>query len=156
MEATDKQPEVIGRQIRAVEGLTDLRDVMLCQNSLHESCRMGRHIVLMKLICFLGHCECNGHTVHKLSHRRLTANILAPTEKRMHSKMPCERFSRYPKWLNTFRTALIFVSVAHFCNLFVYVVYLCLYVICVYRTRLSFICTRSLCLYYLSLAYLCL
>jgi len=26
---------------------------------------MGRHIVMMKLIYSLGHCECDGHTVHK-------------------------------------------------------------------------------------------
>jgi hypothetical protein len=58
----------------AVEGLIDLGDVMLCQKSLHESCRMGRHIVMMKLICSLSHFECDGHTVHKLSQRRLAAN----------------------------------------------------------------------------------
>jgi hypothetical protein len=43
-------------------GVTDQGDVMLCQKSLHESCRMGRRIVMMKLICSLGHCECDGHT----------------------------------------------------------------------------------------------
>jgi hypothetical protein len=32
----------------------------------------------MKLICSLGHCECDGHTVHKLSQRLLTADWLAP------------------------------------------------------------------------------
>jgi hypothetical protein len=57
----------------AVEGLTDLGDVMFCQKNLYESCRMGRCIVVMKLIYLLGHCECDGHTVHKLSQRRLTA-----------------------------------------------------------------------------------
>jgi len=56
----------------AVRGLTDLDDVMLCQKKrLYESCRMG--IVVMKMICSLGHCECDGHTVHKLSQRRPTA-----------------------------------------------------------------------------------
>ena len=63
---------------------------MLCQKSLPESCRMGRHIVVMKLICSFGHCECDGHTVHKLSQRRLTADWLAPRESdcsRMHSKV---------------------------------------------------------------------
>jgi hypothetical protein len=34
---------------------------------LHKNCRMGRCIVVMKLICSLCHCECDGHTVHKLS-----------------------------------------------------------------------------------------
>jgi len=55
-------------------GLTDLGDMMLCQKSLHESCRMGRRVVVMTLICSLSHCECEGHTVHKLSQRRLTAD----------------------------------------------------------------------------------
>jgi len=32
------------------------------------------------LICSLDHCECNGHAVHKLSHWRLTANLLVPRE----------------------------------------------------------------------------
>ena len=55
-------------------GLTDKGDVTLCQKSLHESCRMGRNVVVMKLNCSLGHSECDGHTVHKLSQRRLTAD----------------------------------------------------------------------------------
>jgi len=47
-----EKPEVTGSQIWAVGGLTDLGDVMLFQKkkSLHESCRMGRVIVVMKLI----------------------------------------------------------------------------------------------------------
>jgi hypothetical protein len=56
---------------------------------------MERRIVVMKLICSLGHCECDGHTVHKLSQRRLTADWLAPRESdcsRMHSKVS-------PDWL---------------------------------------------------------
>ena len=55
-------------------GLTDLGDVLFYQKSLHESCRMGRRIVVMKLIFSLGHCEYDGHTVHKLSQRLLTAD----------------------------------------------------------------------------------
>ena len=42
------------------------------------------------LICSLGHRECDGHTVHKLSQRRLTADWLAPREddcSRMQSKI---------------------------------------------------------------------
>jgi hypothetical protein len=54
--------------------LTDLGDAMLCQESLHESCQMGRRIVVMQLICSLGHFECDGHTVHNLRQRRLTAD----------------------------------------------------------------------------------
>jgi hypothetical protein len=57
----------------AVGVLKDLDDVVLCQNKLHESCRIDRRNVMMKLICSLGHCECDGHTAHKLSQRRLTA-----------------------------------------------------------------------------------
>jgi hypothetical protein len=55
-------------------GLIELGDVMLCRKSPHENCRMGRRIVVMMLISSLGHCECDGHTVHKLSQRRLTAD----------------------------------------------------------------------------------
>ena len=55
------------------------RDV-LPKKSMHDSCRMGRRIVVMKLICSLGHCECDGHPVHKLSQMRLTADWLAPRE----------------------------------------------------------------------------
>jgi hypothetical protein len=40
---------------------------MVCQESLQESCRMGRRIVVMKLIYSLGYCECASHTIHKLS-----------------------------------------------------------------------------------------
>jgi len=47
---------------------------------LHESWRMGRRIVVMKLIFSLGHCGYDGHTIHKLSQRRLTADWLAPRE----------------------------------------------------------------------------
>jgi len=54
--------------------LTDLGDVMLCQESLHESCRMDRCIVAVKLNCSLGHCESNSHTAHKLSQQLLTAD----------------------------------------------------------------------------------
>jgi hypothetical protein len=37
-------------------------DVMLCQKRLQEGCRMGRRIVVMKLICSLGRCECDAVT----------------------------------------------------------------------------------------------
>jgi hypothetical protein len=47
---------------------------MLGQKSLLKGCRMGRHIVVMKLIGSLIHFECNGHTVHKLSQQHLTAD----------------------------------------------------------------------------------
>jgi hypothetical protein len=35
---------------------------------------MGKRIVVMKLICSLGHCEYDDHTVHKLRQRRLAAD----------------------------------------------------------------------------------
>ena len=87
----------------------------------HKSCRMSRRIVVMKLICSLGHCECDGHTARYLSQRRLTANWLGPRENdctRMHSKVSSDclssyikatrvRFSRYSKWLDTLRTHLV-------------------------------------------------
>ena len=49
------KPDIVGSQIWAVGGLTDLGYVMLCQESLQESCRMDKRIVEMKLNCSLGH-----------------------------------------------------------------------------------------------------
>ena len=74
------------------------------KKSLHESCRMGRRIVMMKLICLLDHCECDGHTVHKLSHLCLTADWLVPWESncsRIHSKVFSDWLPSYikPTWL---------------------------------------------------------
>jgi len=79
---------------------------------------MDRHIVVMKPICSLGHCECDSHTIHKLSQRRLTADLLSPRD--VHdsavrspltgcqvTSRPRDRFSRYPKWTDTFRTGLV-------------------------------------------------
>ena len=76
--------------------------VMRCfaKKSLYESCRMGRRFFMMKLICSLGHCECDRHTVHKLSQRRLTADWLAPQESdclRMHSKVSSDWLPSYIK-----------------------------------------------------------
>jgi hypothetical protein len=53
----EKKPEVAGSQIWAVGGLTNLGDVMLCQKRPHKRCRMGRCIVVMKLICLLCHFD---------------------------------------------------------------------------------------------------
>jgi len=95
-----EKPEVAGSQILAVGGLTDLDDVMLWHKNLHKSLRMGRRIVVMKLICSLGHCECDGHTVHKLSQWRLTADWLAPRESdcsRMRSKVSSDWLPSYIK-----------------------------------------------------------
>jgi len=70
-----EKPEFAGSQTYAVGVLTDLDDVLFCQKkTLPESCRMDRRTVVMKLISSLGHCEGDGHTAHKLSQRRLTAD----------------------------------------------------------------------------------
>ena len=70
------------------------------KKSLQESCITGRRIVVMKLICSLGHCECDDHTVNKLSKRRLTADWLAQRESdcsRMHSKVSSDCLLSYIK-----------------------------------------------------------
>jgi len=72
----------------------------LPKKSLHERCRMGRHIVVMKLICSLSHCECDGHTVHKLSQWHLTADWLALRESdcsQMCSKVSSDWLPSYIK-----------------------------------------------------------
>jgi hypothetical protein len=85
-------------------GLTDLGDVMLCsppppqKKSLHECCGMGRRIIVMKLICSLGHCKYDGHTIHKLSRWRLTADCLAPQDNdcsRMNSEVSSDWLPSY-------------------------------------------------------------
>jgi len=88
------------------KGLTDLGDVMLSQESLHENCRLCRCIAVMKLICSLGHFECDGHTAHKLSQRCLTADWLDPRDSdcsRMCSKV-C--FDWLPSNIKATRTVL--------------------------------------------------
>jgi len=92
--------KVTGSQIWAVGVLTDLGDAVSCHKSLHMSCRMGRCIDVDSLICSLGHCECDGHTVHKLSQQRLTADLLAPRESDcswMHSKVSSDWLPSYIK-----------------------------------------------------------
>ena len=100
-------------------GMTDLGDVMLCPKSLHESCRMGRRIVMM-LICSLGHCECVGHTVHKLNQRCLTADWPAPREgdcSQKHSKVSSDWLPSYvmATWpvLEIFKMAGYFLDSPH-------------------------------------------
>ena len=92
-----EKPEVAGSQIWDVGVLTDLGDAMFCQKCLHESCRMGRCIVMMKMICSLGHCECDCYTILKLSQRCLT-NWLNPWENdcsQMHSKVSSDWLPSY-------------------------------------------------------------
>jgi len=92
---------------------------MLCQKSRHESCIMGRCSVVMKLICSLGHCECDHYTVHKLSQRHLTADLLAPREtdfSRMHSKVSSDWL---PSYIKATRSVLeIFKLVGYFLDSF--------------------------------------
>jgi hypothetical protein len=81
--------EVAGSQILDAEVLTDLDDAIFClKKSLYESCRMGRCIDANSLICPLVYCNCDGHTVHKLSQRRLTADLLAPKTVTQRSDEP--------------------------------------------------------------------
>ena len=52
----------------------------------------------MKLISSFGHSECDGHTVHQLSQRRLTADWLAPRESycsRVYSRISSDWVPRY-------------------------------------------------------------
>jgi hypothetical protein len=54
------------------------------------------------LIYLLGHCECNSHTVHKVTQRGLTANGVAPQESDcscVQSKVPSEWLLSYIKGL---------------------------------------------------------
>ena len=66
--------------------------------SMHESCRMGRRIVVMKLICSLGHFECDGHTVQAQS--TASHDWLDPRESdcsRMRSKVSFDWLPSYIK-----------------------------------------------------------
>ena len=67
-------------------------------------------------------CECDSHTVHKLS-RRLTAGdyphgrvtvhgraVRSPLTGCQVTSRPSDRFWRYSKWLDTFRTALVYMN----------------------------------------------
>jgi len=55
---------------------------------------------MTELICSPGDCECDGHTVHKLSQRRLTTDWLAPLDSdfsRMNSKVSTDWLPSYNK-----------------------------------------------------------
>ena len=67
-------------------------------------------------------CECEGHTIHKLSHRRLTADWLAPQKITVDGQAvrspltgcqvtsrPRDGFSRYSKRTDPLRTVLVFI-----------------------------------------------
>jgi hypothetical protein len=58
-----EKPQVAGRKIWAVGGLTNLGDAMFGQKGLHESCTMGRRIVVMKLICSLVNATVTHYTI---------------------------------------------------------------------------------------------
>ena len=93
-----KKPEVAGSQIWSLGMLTGLGDVMVCQNILHGSCRTSRRVDANSLICSLGHCECDCHTVHTISQRCLTADWLAPWE----NDCPWIRNKFSPDWLPSY------------------------------------------------------
>ena len=85
-------------------GLTDLGDVMLCQGSLQKSCRMEGALSWWSWSARSCHYECDGHTVHQLSQRYLTADWLAPWESdcsRMHSKVSSDWLPSYNKVMGT-------------------------------------------------------
>ena len=110
-----EKSQVAGSWIWAVGGPTDLGDVTPCQKSIHESCRMGSHIFVLKLICSLCHCECDGHTVHKLCQRRLTAHWLAPRDSdhwKKRSKVSSDWLASYIK--ATWPVLEIFEMAGHF------------------------------------------
>jgi hypothetical protein len=67
-------------------------------------------------------CECDGHTVHRVSQWHVTADWLPHRTVTVHrcivksfltdcqvTPRPCERFSRYSKWTDTFWTAVIYI-----------------------------------------------
>ena len=61
---------------------------------------MGRRTDADSLICSPCHSECDGHTEHKLSQRRLTADWLDPRESdcsRMYSKVSSDWLPSYIK-----------------------------------------------------------
>jgi hypothetical protein len=96
-----ERPEVAESPICTVGGWQTWVIDALPRKSLKESCRMDRRIVVMKLICSLGHIECNGHTTHEISQRRLTADFLAPRESdcsRMQSKVSSDWLPGYIKF----------------------------------------------------------
>ena len=118
--------EASGGQMLVVGLLTDLGNTMFCKKKgLNENCRMGRRIVVMKLICSLSHCECNGHREHKFSQRRLTADWLAPREgdcSRMRSKVSSDWLPSYIKAmrpvLEIFKMAGYFPDTRRICMAF--------------------------------------
>ena len=61
---------------------------------------MSKGIDADSLICSLVHRECDSHTVHKLSQRRLTADLPAPRNNdfsRMRSKVSSDWLPSYIK-----------------------------------------------------------
>jgi hypothetical protein len=101
--------------------LRDVGDVMICppphpkKKNLHESCRMGRRLAVMKLICSLGHCECDGHRAHTPSQRRLTADWPAPRQ--IYCSWKDSKFSSdwLPSYIKDTRPVLeIFKMVGYF------------------------------------------
>jgi hypothetical protein len=96
-------------------GLTYWGGAMLWQKkSLRESCRMGRRSVVIKLICSLGHCECDSHTVHNLRQWCFTADWLASQDSyclRMDGKVS---FDWLPSYIKATRPVLEIFKMARY------------------------------------------
>jgi hypothetical protein len=101
MQCAGVRSYILQGTMSAMQCVPSSRKTYPCQTeNLHESRRMGRRIVVMKLICWLGHCKCDGHTVHKFSQRRRTADWLAPRESecsRIYSKVFSDWLPSYIK-----------------------------------------------------------
>ena len=86
--------------------LTGLGDAMFCQKACTRAVEWASALDVDSLICSIRHCECDGHAVHKLSQRRLTADLLDSRESdcsRMRSKV----FSNWlPSYIKATRTVL--------------------------------------------------
>ena len=87
-------------------------------------------------------CECDGHTVHKLSQRRLTAEWLAPLESdcsRMHSKVSSDWLPSYIKAtrpvLEIFKMAGYFPESPRMCMSVVFIIERT--VLCVVQTEVQ-------------------
>ena len=80
--------------------LKDLGDVALCQKPCTRAVEWAGALSWWSWSARSAICECDGHTVHKLSQRRLTADWLAPRESDcslMHGKVSSDRLPSYIK-----------------------------------------------------------
>jgi hypothetical protein len=85
------------------------------QKRLHESCRIGRRIVVMNLICLLSQGECdvtqytssvNGFSL-PIYHFHERVTVHGCTVRVSSDWLPSYRFSSNSEWPDIFRTALV-------------------------------------------------